>query len=54
MVDSDGPGVTEIVVRDLLRMQFVNSSVDVQIGLEIVVQLTRTLEFFSSLTHTVR
>lgn len=54
MVDSDGARVAEVVIGDLLRVQTVHTDVDVQVRLDIVPHLSRTLELLPRPPHAVR
>jgi hypothetical protein len=53
MIDSDGAGMSEIVVRNFLLVEVVDSDVDVEIGLDVVTHLAGLLEILSSTAHAV-
>ena len=44
----------EIVVRNFLGMQTMNTNIDVEISLDVITHITRPLELLPSPTHTVR
>lgn len=53
MADGDGSGMSEVVVWDLARMEVVDSGVDVEIGLDVVVDLVGFFELLGGAAHAV-
>lgn len=53
MADGDGSGMSEVVVWDLTRMEVMDSCVDVEIGLDVVVDLVGLFELFCGAAHAV-
>lgn len=53
MADGDGSGMSEVVVWDLARMEVMDSCVDVEIGLDVVVDLVGLFELLCGTAHAV-
>lgn len=53
MADGDGSGMSEVVVWDLARVEVVDSGVDVEIGLDVVVYLVGFFELLGGAAHAV-
>lgn len=53
MIDSDGAGMPEIVVWYFLGVQFMNSHIDVEVGLQVILHFSRPLELLCCPSQTV-